>query len=359
MSPRSEVVFCLFLLFAFTLTASAQRGQSPAPPSASPTSSTPAGAASEMSGVPMHGTGGNGSVQVSVVDDKNARLDRVAVVKLSQEGTKFTTWQPEKNGPVTFDELGPGKYEFEVSALGYLTSKKDFELNNASKPVHLDVVLRADPDAVEFSGADPSLSSKAAKETEKGITDLKAGNMKDAQKHLENAVKDSPTSAHANFLAGYACFQQNNVDQAQTYLAKAVSLDPHQVEALNLQGRIDLSKKDYAAAKTTMEQAVAAAPDNGTSHALLADVYLNDKDYKNALAQADLALDKGKSHASNAQIVRGQALANTGHTDDAIAALKLYLESAPDSTAAPQVKQWIDILQQRAANAPAAQPAKQ
>jgi lipopolysaccharide biosynthesis regulator YciM len=352
MSPRSEVVFCLFLLFAVTLSASAQQ----------PTSPSPAGVASTMSGTPMHGSGGNLSIQVSVVDDKNSRLDRVAVVKLSQEGTKFTTWQPEKGSAVTFDELGPGKYDFEISALGYLTAKKDVELNNASKPVHLDVVLRADPDAVEFSGSDPSLSPKAAKETEKGITDLKGGNMKDAQKHLENAVKESPTSAHANFLAGYACFQQNNVDQAQTYLAKAVSLDPHQVEALNLQARIDLSKKDYASAKTAMEQAVAASPDNATSHGLLADVYLNEKDYKNALAQADLALDKGKSHASNAQLVRGQALANTGHTDDAIAALKLYLDSAPDSTAAPQVKQWIDILQQRSANSPAptaAQPPKQ
>ena len=311
----------------------------------------------------MHGTGGNGSIQISVVDDKNARLDRTAVVKLNEEGTKFSTWQPEKGSPVTFDELGPGKYNFEISALGYLTARKDVELNNASKPVHLDVVLRADPDAAEFSAADPSLSPKAAKETEKGVSDLKGGNMKDAQKHLENALKQAPTSAHANFLVGYVNFQQNNFDQAQTYLTKATTLDPHQVEAFNLLGRIDLVKKDYAAAKTTMEQAVAAAPENATAHGQLADVYLNEKDYKNALLQADMALDKGKSHASNAQIVRGQALANLGHVDEAVQAFKLYLESAPDTPAVPQVKQWISILEQRKANAPAAataaQPVKQ
>jgi tetratricopeptide (TPR) repeat protein len=353
-------MFRLSLFFVFTLIASAQR---PAPPAAStPTSPQPAGVATTMSGAPMHGTGGNGSIQISVVDDKSARLDRVAVVKLNQEGTKFSAWQPEKGSPVTFDELGPGKYDFEISALGYLTARKDVELNNASKPVHLDVVLRPDPDAAEFTATDPSLPPKAAKETEKGVADLKGGNMKDAQKHLENAVKEAPTSAHANFLVAYACFQQNNFDQAQTYLTKATTLDPHEVEAFNLLGRIDLVKKDYPAAKTTLEQAVAVAPDNATAHGQLADVYLNEKDYKNALAQADLALDKGKSHASNAQIVRGQALANLGHVDEAIQALKLYLDSAPDTPSVPVVKQWLSILEQRQASAPAAtaaQPAKQ
>lgn len=345
-------MFCLTLLLAFTSIPFAQM----------PTSPSPAGVATTMNGTPMHGSGGNGSIQISVVDDKSARLDRVAVVKLYEERTKFSTWQPEKGSPVTFDELGPGQYDFEISALGYLTVRKNVELNNASKPVHLDVVLRPDPDAPEFSGADPSLSPKAAKETEKGITDLKGGNMKDAQKHLENALKEAPNSARANFLVAYVCFQQNNFDQAQTYLTKATTLDPHEVEAFNLLGRIDLVKKDYAAAKTTMEQAVAAAPDNATAHGQLADVYLNEKDYKKALEQADLALDKGKSHASNAEIVRGQALANLGHVDDAIQALKLYLDSAPDTPSVPVVKQWLSILEQRQANPPAsaaAQPAKQ
>lgn len=308
-----------------------------------------------MSGTPMHGTGGGGSVQVSVVDDKNAHLDRQAVVKIYEERSKFSAYQPTSKGSsaVTFDELGPGKYDFEISAVGYLTGRKDVELTSSSKPVRLDIVLHPDPDAVEFSATDSSLSPKAAKETDKGVSDLKAGNLKDAQKHLENALKEAPNSGHANFLVGYACFQQNNFDQAQTYLTKATTLDAHDIEALNLLGRLELAKKDYAGAQTTMGQAVAAVPENGTAHALLADADLNLKDYKNALAQADLALDKGKTHASNAQILRGQALANLGHDEEAIQALQLYLDSAPDTAAGPQVKQWIEFLQKRHANAPA------
>jgi tetratricopeptide (TPR) repeat protein len=305
-----------------------------------------------MSGVPIHGSGGNGSVQISIKDEKMARLERRAVIKLYEERSKFSTWQPTSKGSdATFDELGPGKYDFEISALGYLPVRKDVELTAASKPVHLDVVLHADPDAIEFSAADPSLSPKAAKETDKGVNEFESGNLKDAQKHLESALKEAPTSSHANFLIGYVYFQQNNLDQAQTYLSKATSLDPKNVPALNLLGRIYLSRKDFATAQATAEKAVAADPENATSHGLLADAYLNQKDYKNALAQADLALEKGKSHASNSQIVRGEALGDLGRDEEAIAALKMYLDSAPDSTAGPTIKQWIDILEQRHAGA--------
>jgi regulator of sirC expression with transglutaminase-like and TPR domain len=356
----------VFLITIFTVTANAQMGAQPLPQSGVPTSPSPASVGSTMSGVPMHGGGGNGSVQISVEsikDDKTSRLDHPAVVRLYEEHSKLEIWQPTSKGSdATFDQLGPGKYDFDISALGYLSARKQVELSSAGVPVHLDVVLRADPDAVEFSATDPTLSAKAAKETNKGVADLESGNLKDAQKHLESALKEAPSSAHANFLVGYSYYLQNQPDQAQTFLTKASTLDPKDVQSLNLLSRIYLGRKDYAAAKTTAEQAVAANPDNATAHGILADVDLNEKDYKNALMQADLALDKGKSHASNAQIVRGQALANIGHNDDAIQALKLYLDSAPDSAAAPQVKQWIDILEQRSANSPAAkaaQPQKQ
>jgi Tfp pilus assembly protein PilF len=341
----------LALSLAITLPAHAQM----------PTSPSPGSVASTMSGVPMHGSGGNASMQVSVVDNKMGHLDRPAVVRLSQESSKFSAAQPtSKSSAVTFDELAPGKYALEVSAIGYLTGRKDVDVPSGFKPVQLQMVLQPDPDAIEFSAADPSLSPKAGKETDRGVTDLKAGNLKDAQKHLESALNQAPTSAHANFLVGYVYFQQNNFDQAQTYLTKATSFDPKDVQALNLLGRLYLARKNYVAAKTTGEQAVAADPENATAHGILADAYLNQTDYKNALAQADLALEKGKSHASNAQIVRGEALAYLGRDEEAIETLKTYLSSAPDTAAGPTVKQWIEILEKRhTSSTSAAQPPKQ
>jgi len=296
-----------------------------------------------------------------VVDEKMSRLGHTAMVKLYDENIKSVTWQPTtKNSEAEFEDLALGKYNFEVSAIGYLTARKEVEVARLREPVHVQVVLISDPDAVALNAADPSMPAKASKEAERGVSDLESGKYKDAEKHLESAYKQAPSNAHANFLLGYVYFQQNDFDKAQTYLNQATTLDPHDIQAINLSGRLHLAKRDYAGAKTTMEQAVAANPENATAHGLLADAYLNLSDYKDALAQADLSIEKGKSGVSSAHVVRGWALANLGREDEAIQTLKAYLQSAPDSTSGPQVRQFIAAIEARHPNASSstAQPSK-
>lgn len=312
----------------------------------------------------MKGTGGGVMLVLSVVDEKMGRLDRPAFVKLYDENLKHTTWQSTaKNSEANFDELQVGKYDVDVNAVGYLTGHKEIEVTQLRQRVQMkvQVVLHPDPDAVELNAADASMPGKAGKEAERGISDIMSGKVKDAQKHLEAAYNQAPSSARANFLLGYVYFQQNDFDHARTYLSKATTLDPHDIQALNLLGRLQLVKQDYAGAKTTLEQAIAADPESATAHGLLAAAYLNQNDFKGALAQADLAVAKGKTTASNAQIVRGEALAHLGRDDEAIQALKTYLQSAPDTAAGPGVQQLIAALEQRhgSAPAPAAEPPKQ
>jgi tetratricopeptide (TPR) repeat protein len=344
MSLRSEILSVLCLFLAITIAAAAQMP-----------SSRPAGVATANSNIPSHGTGGGTHVALSVVDDKMGRLDRQALVRLYDENIKTNNWQPtSKNSVADFDDVGLGKYDVEVSAVGYLTARKEIEISNTREPVRMQVILLRDPDAAELTGTDPTLPEKASKEAERGISDLLSRKYKDAQKHLESALKQAPSSSYVNFLLGYLYFQQNDFDQAQTYLSKATTLDAHNIQALNLSGRVQLARRDFAGAKTTLEQAIAVAPENATAHGLLADAYLNLGDYKNALAQSDLAIEKGASGVSSARIVRGQSLANLGRDDDAIATLKTYLQNAPDSASGPQVRQLIAMLEARQPNAPPA-----
>src|SRR5271167_3868152 len=263
MSRRHEILSAVCLFLAITSTAHAQ---------AQPTSPTPAGVATATSNIPMHGSGGGARVALAVVDEKMARLDHTAMVKLYNESIKSVSWQPtSKNSEAAFEDLAIGKYDFEVSAIGYLTARKEVEVSSLRQPVHVQVVLLADPDAVQLTATDPSMPEKASKEAQRGISDLESGKPQDAQKHLEAACKQAPSSAHANFLLGYLYFQQHDFAQAQTYLNKATTLDPHDIQALNLLGRLLLAKRDYAGAKTMLEQAVAANPENSTTHGLLAD----------------------------------------------------------------------------------------
>lgn len=292
------------------------------------------GAATSMSNIPMNGTAGIEPLMLSVVNEKLVPLDRSATVKVYNDDTKRVEWQMTKSSEIRFEDLGPGKYEVEVSAMGYLSARKEIQLLGESRPVHVQIVLRADPDAIELNAADASLTPKASKEVEKGITDLRSEKVKDAQKHFESASKIEPDSARINFLLGYALFRQNEFDQAQTVLARAVATDPMNIQALNLLGRLHLARHDFPGAKTTLEQALSVSPDNPTAHALLADAYLNLGNYKNALAETDLAIEKGASKATNVEIVRGEALADLGRDDEAIESLKEYLQLAPDSPAA-------------------------
>jgi len=338
-------VLCLFIAIAAT-----GYGQ------ANPTSATPAGVATATAGVSSHGSGGGMSVEVTVVDQSMKRLDHQAVVKMYDENMKHATWQPtDKSAGATFDELAVGKYDFEVSAMGYLTGRKDVQIDSLRdrKQLKVQIVLQPDPDAINVNGAVESLSDKARKEAEKGLVDINAGKFKDAQKHLENASKQAGDSAPASFLLGYVFFLQNDLAQAQTNLNKATTLDPHNIDALNLLGRVHLAQKDFAGAKTTLEQSVAASPQNGPGHSLLAAAYFNLGDYKNALGQADLAIAQSKTGPSNAQIVRGEALANLGHYEEALQTLKAYLQAAPDTAAGPGVRQLIATLEERLPNQPA------
>jgi predicted Zn-dependent protease len=353
--PRPRAIFSVLSLFlAITVAAHAQ---------ATPTSPRPAGIATETANIPMHGSAGGVTLVLSVVDEHTNRLDRQAMVGLYDENTKRNAWQQTSKGSeATFDELGVGKYDVQVTAYGYITGRKEVEVTSLRQreQMKVQVVLHPDPDAVELKAANESLPEKANKEAQRGVSDLEFGKLQDAQKHLDNALKQAPSSAYANFLLGFLYFRENHLDQAQTYLTKATTLDPHDVQALNLLGRLYLARQDFANAKTTMEQATAADPENPTAHGLLADAYLNQSDYKNALAQADLAIAKGKSTASNAEIVRGEALANLGRDDEAIQALNTYLNAAPDTVAGPQVREFIAAIQQRHPNSPASttQPTK-
>lgn len=347
MTSRSKIVFAAIL---FVLLIGNAYGQ------ATPTSPFPGGVATATQGVSINGSSGGVAIVLTVLDESMNRLDRPAVVKLTDTNVNHTDWQRTgKGGQVTFDEQQVGKYNVEVSAIGYLTARKEIDVTQLRQrqQVKVDVVLHADPDAVKLD-PDSSVSGKAAKEAEKAVSDMTVGNFQDAQKHAQAAYKTAPDSAYTNFLMGYMAFQTNDFNNAQTYLSKAVSLDAHDLQALSMLARLQLARKDFAGAKATAEQAVAAAPDSGTAHGLLADAYLNQGDYKNALDQADQSIAKNKSAISNSQVVRGEALAHLGRDQEALQTLKTYMQNAPDSAAGPYVQALIAALEQRQPSTPAA-----
>jgi tetratricopeptide (TPR) repeat protein len=162
-----------------------------------------------------------------------------------------------------------------------------------------------------------------------------------AQKELDEAYKLSPGSPDLNFLLGYLYFQKKDFAQAEIYLTTATTINPHSLQALTLLGRAGLERQDYPAARSALEQAVLADADNWLPHDLLADTYLHQQSYDKAHDEAQIAIAKGKSAASPAQLVLGQALASLGREQEAIQALNLFLQQSPGNPLAVPVRSLI------------------
>ena len=300
-----------------------------------------------------------GIITFKVFAERNGvRLNQQAVVKLVNLTTQSATWYSTgDNSQGVFTEIPYGDYTAEISAVGYLSSHQDLKLIAIRSVQDFDVVLHRDPAAINLDVADTLLSAKARKQAQHAVSALKSGNLKEAQKQLDEAYKSAPTSPDLNFLLGYLYFQKKDFSQAGTYLSTATNLNPHNAQALTLLGRAGLERQDYPAARSALERAVLADAENWLPHNLLADAYLREKDYGKARDEAKVAISKGKTVASPAQLVLGQALVNLGRNQEGIQALNTFLQESPKHPLAVQVRTLIAELLAQPQDQPLAGPA--
>ncbi len=287
---------------------------------------------------------------LTVTRSPQGRLDRQAVVKLLNRHTGITVWQTTNDrGGVSFGDLEVAPYEVEVSAVGYLTARKEIKVMGLLITYQEEIALEPDPSSIELAATHASqLPKKARKAILRGVTALKSSNYKEAEKQLHTAVSTAPESGDANFLSGYLAFQEKRFDMAKDYLRRALSLDPHNVQAARLLGRIGLQQGDYNAAKAALEQAVAIDTQEWMPHYQLAETYLKLREFEKARDQAQAAIACNQV-STPAQLVLGEALSNLGRTEEAIKAFNTFLQNDPDSPVVAQVRDFIPRLSRRAA----------
>ncbi|HTS35685.1 MAG TPA: tetratricopeptide repeat protein [Candidatus Solibacter sp.] len=295
---------------------------------------------------------GTAVLEVNVFSERNGvRLDRQAVLRIVDKVSQATIWETadDKTGSV-FPNIPWGDYAVEVSAVGYLSTHKDLKVLATVIQIKFDVVLQRDPSAVDLDVDKAVISPKVRKEVRNAIVALKSGKLDSAQKHLDQAFRESPSDPNLNFLLGYLYFQRKDYARAMSYLSTSTSLGPHNPQALTLLGRTGLERKDYPAARSALEQAVLADEENWLPHNLLADTYLREKNYTKARDEAQVAIAKGKAAASPAELVLGEALANLGHSKQSIEALNSFLAESPQHPIAGQVRSLIADLEERSSN---------
>jgi tetratricopeptide (TPR) repeat protein len=291
-------------------------------------------------------------------ESTGTHLDRQALLRLVNHTNQATTWQTtEDTSQGVFANIPYGNYAVEVSAAGYLSTLKEVQVMSSLRPVEIDIVLQRDPSAMNLDVADNILSTKARKETKRAVSALKSGKFTDAQKQLDQAYQSAPSSSALNFLLGYLYFQKKDFEKAFHYLGTATTLNPHDAQALTLLGRAGLERQDYSAARSALEQAVAADVESWLPHDLLADSYLRQKNYDKARDEAQVAIAKGKTEASPAQLVLGQALVGLGLDQQGIQALDSFLQESPHHPMAGQVRSLIAEIREHESSSPSSENA--
>ena len=301
---------------------------------------------------------GTGVLVFSVFAERTStRLDRQALLTLVNLATNSAVWTTtEDNAKGIFANLPYGKYDVEVSAVGYLSVHKQLQVMDSLGAKETDIVLHRDPAAINLDVADTVMSPKARREAKHAIALLKSNKLGAAQKQLDQAHQLAPSSPDVNFLLGYLYFQKGEFTQAGNYLGTAANLSPHNAQTLTLLGRTGLERGDYAAARSALEQAVLADADNWLPHNLLADTYLHQKNYDKARDEAQVAISKGKALASPAELVLGEALVSLGRDQEGVQALNRFIEQSPRHPTVGQVRALIDQLSQRAPARAAREP---
>ncbi len=288
-------------------------------------------------------------------------LDQQALIKLINSADHTATFQTtEDNGRGVLTNVAFGNYEVEISAVGYLSARKELLVTNTLAPSRIEIVLHRDPAAVHLDVADSILSPKIRKEAKHAISLLKSNRLAAAQKQLDQAYGLAPNSSDVNFLLGYLHFEKKEYPQAANYLGAAATLSPHNGQAWTLLGRANLESEDYPAARSALEQAVAADGENWLPHNLLADAYLHQKEYGKARDEAQIALVKGESAAkaasSPADLVLGEALLGLGQKQEGIRALNKFLDESPRHPMAGRVRDLIAQINDRIPDSVPSQP---
>ena len=304
---------------------------------------------------------GTGIVVATVsAEKKNAHLDRQALLQLINRSTQTAIWQTTNDivqgafldevSQGVFANVTYGEYEIEVSAVGYVSERRQLQVVNSWSPVQLKFTLKRDPEAINLDVPDMWLSGKARKVVKRGVSALKSNNLKEAEKQLGAAYQSDASSSDVNFLLGYLYYQKSDYGRAADYLLAASNINPRNTQALTLLGRARLQQKDYPAARWALERAVLEDGNNWQPHNLLADTYLHQGNYDGARDEAHVAIEKGKALASPAELALGEALVNLGNNKEGLEALNRFLEESPRHPMAGQVRGLIAEIEEHFAN---------
>lgn len=299
-----------------------------------------------------------GSIVVRVLGPHNMALSQQAFVRLYSinSGVLLKGGLTNLDGSISFDGLpGTGYYTVEVSAAGYHTQSKTFNVSDTISFTEVDVTLESTSGESTATYTPASnLPGKTRKHVDKGIIAFRADKLKQAQKELTEAYNAAPKSALTNYLLGILYLRMKDLDQSDRYLTNAVAINPKDVPALIGLGHLRYQKGDLKGSADVLQKAIAIDPKQWEALWLTAEIDLRQHDFQKAQKEAESAVELGKGAANGAEFIEAVALVELGQTSQALKMFQAFLRNAPSDPNAPTARQLAGRLEMETAARPVA-----
>ena len=249
------------------------------------------------------------------------------------------------NGSVTFDGVGTGHYQLQVSGPGIVTtSSETFETGGDSGgpyiTEHVEVSLTTPPGGQAIGAAvAPIVPEAAQKEFKLGSKEMDKKHYEEAKDHFQKAIALFPKYAEAFNSLALADIQLKDGMGAVEAFRSATAIDPTLPRANVYLGQFYYENHQYKEAEPYLVYAAADQPQSAALVLALANTELQNGETELALSNARKvpSLENHQQYAISHLIV-AQALAGKGKDDEIAKEYEAYLKEAPDSVLAPRVK---------------------
>lgn len=303
-----------------------------------------------------------GSVVVRVLGPHNVAIRQQAFVRLysMNSGALLRSGLTNLDGSISFNSLpGVGYYTVEVSAAGYQSQSKTFNVSDTLTFTEVDITLQpVGGESVGTYAPGSDVPEKARKHADKGVVAFRAGNLKQAQKELTAAYNAAPKASLTNYLLGVLYLRMKDLDQSARYFANSIAIDPKDVPALVGLGHSLYQKGDLKGAADALRKATAIDGKQWEALWLLAEIDFRQRDFQRAQTEAEQAVEFGKGAANGAEFIEAAAWAELGNTDQALKMFQAFLRDAPADPNAPTARELAGKLEmERAAAVVPSKPA--
>jgi tetratricopeptide (TPR) repeat protein len=293
---------------------------------------------------------------VDLRDENNALVDEMALVTLSTESGAVIETLSTNSGRAEFRNLLPDEYEIRVSTTAYEEAREKLSSFRSDERSYLIVTLKAKTGAIQRATPPelPILAPRAQKQLANGLKDLRVGRFDDARKQFQAAARLAPNHPDVNYLLGLLAGMTGDEAGARSYWEKAVSMYPKHVLSLTALGESYLVTGNLPEAQNKLQKAVESDANAWRAHQLLALVRLRQHAYPDAVQQAELALQLGKTEANGARLVLAEALAGEGKRTQAIQTLQDMLKQNLTPVQTQAAGRLLEALQKAADSQPMA-----